>query len=84
MQKRLVGVLVQIPIYIVGTFKSEDHIGIVEETCEAICLSLFRLRQLLDGTQEFQQLWLAFSIEMNPWTCIHEMIAMEIEYQSVH
>ena len=65
-------------------FKSENYMGIMEDTCEIIGLPLFYLSQFLEGPQQFQEAQLAISIHVNLCTSIHEMIEMAIGQQNAH
>jgi len=55
MLKFLVSGLVQMFIYLLALFKSEDRLGVVEDALEALYLVLFLIDQILHGAQQDQE-----------------------------
>ena len=83
MNTRLVQGLVQVFIYVLGIFKRQDPIGVVEDAYQALHIVLFLIDQLLHGDHlVLQQPALSSSINMNLLDCIHEMIQIYLEQPS--
>ena len=56
----------------------------MDDACESLLISLFHLAQLLQGPLEFQEARLAFNIEINLLSYIHEIIEMTVSQESPH